>query len=146
MNIMEAVNPKPNQNVSKKKLAIKNPIFIKNMSFPKTEFEPEHEGKYVNTIRHIKISKKILEKRGKEQEINQVVWEYHSDRSKRSVDETLKKFKGNGELHVTFSGDPQSYKIDNIIRPKNLNNANIVVTELDTTKCVNSLDIDEKIK
>ena len=47
-----------------------------------------------------------------------MVWEYHSDRSKNSVDSVLKKFKGNGELHVIFSGDPKSYQIDNIIRSK----------------------------
>ena len=107
-----------NQIASKKKAAIKNPLFIKNSTFPLTEFEPEHANKFVNSIRHIKISKKILEKKGKEQEINQMVWEYHSDRAKNSVDSILKKFKGNGELHVIFSGDPKSYQIDNIIRSK----------------------------
>lgn len=106
------------QTVSKKKAAIKNPIFIQNSIFPLTEHEPEHANKFVNSIRHVKISKKILEKKGKEQEINQMVWEYHSDRAKNSVDSILKKFKGNGELHVIFSGDPKSYQIDNIIRPK----------------------------
>ena len=42
---------------SKKKQAIKNPLFIQNSTFPLTEFEPEHANKFVNSIRHIKISR-----------------------------------------------------------------------------------------
>ena len=127
--------PINNQNVSKKKAAIKNPIFIKNSTFPLTEHEPEHANKFVNSIRHVKISKKILEKKGKEQEINQMVWEYHSDRAKNSVESILKKFKGNGELHVIFSGDPKSYEIDNIIRPNKVLIDQKAVLE-DGKKCV----------
>jgi len=64
-----------------------------------------------------------------------MVWEYHSDRAKNSVESILKKFKGNGELHVIFSGDPKSYEIDNIIRPNKVLIDQKAVLE-DGKKCV----------
>jgi len=90
-------------------LKIKNPIFIKNMTYP--DVDDEHKGKIVTKILHNKISKIG-------REVEQLVWETYKSRGNTSVDEVLKKFRGIGRIKVIFSGDPIIYEIDNAIKPK----------------------------
>ena len=76
---------------------LKNPIFIKNITDPKT-------GKHVKKIFQIKLSKlnRIVEP---------MVWEYFKNRANMSIEDVYKKYNGY-QLKIIFFNDPIIYTIN----------------------------------
>ncbi len=80
---------------------IKNPIFLKNTTDPKT-------NKYVKKIYYMEMSKI-------DRLVESLVWEYYKNRANMSVGDVYKKFKGKGlkKLKIIFFNDPVIYEIEN---------------------------------
>ena len=93
---------------------LKNPVFIKNITDPRT-------GKQVKKIYHMKMSKinRLVEP---------MVWEYYRNRGNMSIDEVYKKFKGKGldKLKIIFFEDPVIYEVKITDEPKEIDDVKVI--------------------